>query len=94
MIDKTVLVGKNDSPEVTIVNNVPYIVYESSMASSERFIKRLIIALIVSITLLFISNLIWLKAWTSYDYTSESETTTYSQDGQGTNIIGSMNEVE
>jgi len=75
-------------------NNVPYIVYESSMTSSERFIKRLIIALIISIALLFISNLIWLKAWTSYDYTSECETTTYSQDGQGTNIIGNMNEVE
>lgn len=72
-------------------NNVPYIVYESSMTSSERFIKRLIIALIISIALLFISNLIWLKAWTSYDYTSTE--TTYTQDGQGLNIMGDNNDV-
>ena len=75
-------------------DRIPYIVYESSQAAAERYIKRLIIALIISIALLFISNFIWLKAWTSYDYTSESETTTYSQDGQGTNIIGNLNEVE
>lgn len=73
-------------------NSVPYIAYESAIASSERHIKRLWIALIVSIVLFFASNVIWLIEWTSYDYIDEVETT-YTQDGD-TNIIGHMNEVK
>lgn len=72
---------------------VPYIVYEGAMASSERHIKRLIIALIVCIILLFGSNAMWLWEWTQYDYIDEVETTTsYEQDGD-LNIIGDMNDV-
>ena len=73
-------------------NSIPYIAYESAIASSERHIKRLWIALIVSFVLLFASNVIWLIEWTSYDYIDEVETT-YTQDGD-TNIIGHMNEVK
>lgn len=73
-------------------NSIPYIAYESAIASSERHIKRLWIALIVSIVLFFASNVIWLIEWTSYDYIDEVETT-YTQDGD-TNIIGHMNEVK
>ncbi|MDE7398978.1 MAG: hypothetical protein K2N06_05555 [Oscillospiraceae bacterium] len=50
---------------------VPYIVYEGEMARNERHIKRLIIALIVAIALIFASNLAWLIAWCQYDYSSE-----------------------
>lgn len=50
------------------VASVPYIVYESEQARSERSNKRLIIALIAAITMLFISNFIWLYAWCQYDY--------------------------
>lgn len=50
------------------VASVPYIVYESEQARSERNNKRLIIALIVAIAMLFISNFIWLYAWCQYDY--------------------------
>lgn len=73
--------------------DVPYIVYEGAMASSERHIKRLIIALIICIILLFGSNAMWLWEWTQYDYIDEVETTTsYEQDGD-LNIIGDMNDV-
>lgn len=72
--------------------SVPYIVHESSMARMERQIKRLWIALIVCIALIFASNAGWLI------YESQYETLEYSydyqQDGQGTNIIGNGNDVD
>lgn len=74
--------------------NIPYIVYESTLATSERHIKRLIIALIICIALLFISNGLWLYYESQFEYVSTAESTTYSQDGEGTNIIGSLNEVD
>ena len=71
--------------------SVPYIVHESSMARMERQIKRLWVALIVCIALIFASNAGWLI------YESQFETFEYSydyqQDGQGTNIIGNGNDV-
>ena len=68
---------------------VPYIVYESSGARFERTLKRIVIALVVTVVLLFASNVVWLWAWTRYDYSSEE--TVYTQDGQGLNIIGDRN---
>jgi preprotein translocase subunit SecY len=72
--------------------SVPYIVHESSMARMERQIKRLWIALIVSVVLLFASSAIFTLAWMQYDYSSEE--IAYQQDGEGTNIIGDSNEVD
>jgi hypothetical protein len=73
------------------IPQIPYIVYESAEARSERTIKRLIIALIISVILIFGSNAIWLYEWTQYDYvTTDKETetdTTYTQDGGGINNI-------
>jgi len=66
---------------------VPFIVYESAEAKSERSIRRLIAALVVAVILLFASNALWLHAWMQYDYTSETETVTYKQDGEGYNNI-------
>lgn len=53
---------------------------------------RLVVALILTILSLLLSNLAWLYAWMQYDYSSTE--TTYTQDGQGTNIIGNSNEVQ
>ena len=50
--------------------SVPYIVHESSMARMERQVKRLWIALIVAIALLFASSAIFTWAWMQYDYES------------------------
>lgn len=52
--------------------DVPYIAFESMMARYERHTKRLIIALVMVIILLFASNAIWLYAWCQYDYSDET----------------------
>lgn len=69
---------------------VPYIVYESSMARSERNIRRLLWTLLVVVILLAATNLAWMYVWNSYDYTGY----TYSQDGAGINLIGDRNGVD
>lgn len=51
---------------------VPYIVYESAMARNERHIKRLLLALLITIVLLVVTNLAWMGMWNSYDYADES----------------------
>lgn len=76
------------------LKSIPYVVFESVEARSERNIKRLVIALIVSILVGLITNLAWLYVWNQYDYESETVTRTYVQDGQGLNIIGDSNEVK
>ena len=69
-----------------IINLVPYIVYESAEAKNERIIKRLIIALIITIVLLFATNVIWIIEFCSFDFT---ETETMVDAGSGTaNYIG------
>lgn len=67
---------------------IPYIVHESAEAKNERIIKRLITALIVTIILLFATNIIWILEFCSFEY--EDVTTTYDLDaGSGTaNFIG------
>lgn len=78
-----------NSPE-----NVPYIVHESSMARSERQIKRLWIALIVAVCLLFASNATWLYAWLQYDYSSEETIVEQdAQDGGNANYIGNDGDI-
>ena len=65
--------------------NVPYIVFEGTVARFERIIKRLIIALIIAIGLFFITNFAWLYFWNQYDY---SNVMVDSQDGGNANYIG------
>lgn len=63
--------------------NVPYIVYESAQARAERTVKRLIVALVLAVVLIFASNAAWLWAWMQYDYTGEMTTTeTVTVDGK------------
>lgn len=66
---------------------VPYIVYEAEQERSVKREKRLIIALITAVALIFASNAIWLWAWMQYDYTSE-EIHVDSADGGNANYIG------
>ena len=67
--------------------DIPYIVYESTQAKNERTIKRIVIALIIAIAFIFISNALWLYAWMQYDYIGVEDTITYSQDGSRFNNI-------
>lgn len=61
--------------------SVPYIVHESSMARMERHTKRLWIALLVVVVMLFTSNIGWVV------YESQFETFCYEQDGEGINNV-------
>lgn len=65
-----------DKNELTI----PYFVHEGDMARSERTIKKLMIALVVAIALIFASNAVWLCAWMQYDYTSSDTIATQAVD--------------
>lgn len=72
--------------------NVSYIVHESALAREERNIRRLIIALVVSILLLFISNVAWLYAWLQYDYVSDETVSVDSKLGTA-NYIGNDGDI-
>lgn len=64
-------------------NPVSFIAFEATCTRFDRIIKRLTIALVVCILLVFVSNAIWLYAWMQYDYTSEATTTeTVTVDGK------------
>lgn len=65
---------------------VSYLVYESSQTRSDRIIHKLIVALLVSVALLFVSNALWLWAWTSYEYLGE-EVNVSTRDGV-TSFVG------
>lgn len=47
---------------------IPYIAFEAEQARNERHIRRLWIALIITIILIALTNAIWLYEWTRYDY--------------------------
>lgn len=71
------------------IASVPYIVYESAQTRMERTNKRLLIALILAIVLIFASNAVWLYAWMQYDYYSGEETKIDVDAKEGTaNYIG------
>ena len=69
--------------------SVPYVALESSMSRAERIIKRLVIALIATIALIFASNIGWLIYANNNGNTSSSCTVT--QSGSPTSIIGDGN---
>ena len=70
--------------------SISYIAHESAMARTERHIKRLWIALIVAITLIFASNVIWLAYISQYDFESYEIST----DGGGNaNYIGNDGDI-
>lgn len=64
--------------------SVPYIVHEGTIARFERTIKRLIIGLIISVCLMFASNIAWILYINSFDMVSYE----YTQDGAGVNLVG------
>ena len=83
---------KEKRMEVNTPENVPYIVHETAMARNERNVKRMVVALVAAIALLFASNALWLWAWNSYDYSSE-EIIIDSQDGGNANYIGNDGDI-
>ena len=67
---------------------------ELAFAFVERMVKRLWIALIVCICLIFASNAAWLYAWMQYDYSSEETVVDVnSDDGGNANYIGNDGDI-
>lgn len=62
--------------------------YDLAVAVCERTTKRLWIALILAILMIFASNAVWLYAWCQYDYVGEEQIIEAQQDGEGINIVG------
>ncbi len=77
--------------ELKDMPSIPFAAHEAEVGRQDRQIKRMWIALIVAIGVMFFTNMAWIGAWTSYDYSSEEYI--YTQDGEGTNIIGDSNNV-
>lgn len=69
---------------------VPYIVYESAIDKADRRDKRNIIIIALLIIMLVATNIVWIIAWNSYDYSDIEDYTSVDaqQDGDGVNIAG------
>jgi len=59
------------------------------MTRNERKNRRLVMVILLSIIFLFLTNLIWLYAWTEYDYQSFEATS----DKGNANVIGNDGDI-
>ena len=76
--------------ELKDMPSIPFAAHEAEVGRQERQIKRMWIALIVAVAMLFASNMGWLIYQSQFDTFSYD----YAQDGNGNNIIGNDNEVD
>jgi hypothetical protein len=95
---KTCTGCKEKKTKAELPENIPYIAYDMAQARNERHIKRMIVALIVAIALMFVSNAIWLWVWCQYDYSGETYTEEIvveqdASDGGDTNYIGNNGDI-
>ena len=72
---------------------VPYFMFEGMMARHERTIKHFIIALILVVLLMFVSNAIWVYEWSTYEYTGTSETVSIDGKEGVANYIGNDGDI-
>lgn len=73
--------------------SVPYATFESSMTRAERIIKRLVIALIVTMALTFASNIGWLIYANNNGNTNSSDPVTQSGNPSSVIIDGNNSEM-
>lgn len=67
--------------------NVPYIVYESTMARMERTIKRLWLLCMVMLAIIIGSNIAWIYYESQYEDVSTTVTQEVEADDNGNAII-------
>ena len=67
---------------------VPYAAYEYMLNREDRQRKRMSIIIILLIVLLVVSNVIWIVAWSQYDYVTVVYSVDAKQEGDGVNIVG------
>lgn len=73
--------------------SVPFVVYESAMEKADRQHRRLVTIIIIIISLLFVSNALWLVAWNSYDYVDDYSIDVDAGDGGTANYIGNNGDI-
>lgn len=61
-------------------NPVSFIAFEATCTRLDRIVKRLTVALVLCVMLLFASNAMWLYVWVQYDYADETTTETVTVD--------------
>ena len=69
------------------MTQIPYAVLEAEQATNERNMRRMLIAIVISVVLLFASNIAWLCFFNSFDIES-SEITVDSTDAGNANYVG------
>lgn len=74
------------------MDNIPYVVFEAEITRMERTTKRILVALVISIVIIFASNALWLYAWLQYDYSSSETVTVDGKDGVA-NYIGNDGDI-
>lgn len=62
-------------------DKIPYIAFEAEMARHERTIKRLLVALVVTVALVFVSNIAWLWFFNQFDIEGEAVQLESREDG-------------
>ena len=60
---------------------VSFAAYESILTIYERHVRRLLVALLVSVILLFASNVAWLYFFSQFEFTGAEEYTDVFQEG-------------
>lgn len=83
----TKCISANDTVELRDMPPVPFAAHEAEVARQERHIKRMWIALIVAISLMFLTNMMWVGVFNSYDCSSE-EIIVDAEDNGNANYIG------
>lgn len=73
--------------------SIPYFAHEGMMARMERNIKRLWIALIIVVALMFASNAAWLYAWMQYDYVDMDRSIDVNAEYGTANYIGNDGDI-
>ena len=72
---------------------VPYIVYESAQARSERHIRRLLWTILLVVVLLVLTNLAWMYMWNSYEYCAEDDSVSVRSGDGIANYIGDRGDI-
>lgn len=66
---------------------IPYFAHEGMVDRLDRINRRLLIAVIIAVVMLFASNALWLYCWMQYDYVDGGEeteiVTTVDSEGDG-----------
>lgn len=73
--------------------SIPYFAHEGILSRCERIIKKLVIALIITIVLIFASNALWLYSWMQYDYAGEEESVEVNGTDGVANYIGNDGDI-